>query len=37
MDILQSAGWRKLHEKLLTYVTNYSQKAVADNGRSFQL
>ncbi|MCC6457598.1 MAG: hypothetical protein IT328_21760 [Caldilineaceae bacterium] len=36
-DILQSAGWRKLHDKLLGFVTNYSQKVVADNGRNFQL
>ena len=36
-EILQSTGWKKLHEKLLTYVTNYSQKAVSDNGRNFQL
>jgi hypothetical protein len=35
--ILQSNGWQKLHGKLLTYVTNYSQKVVADNGRSFQM
>ena len=37
IEILQSAGWKKLHNKLLTYVTNYSQKAVTDNGRNFQL
>jgi hypothetical protein len=37
VDILQSAGWKKLHDKLLTYVTNYSQKVVPDNGRNFQL
>ena len=36
-DILQSNGWQKLHGKLLTYVTNYSQKVVPDNGRSFQM
>ena len=36
-DILQSAAWQKLHARLLTYVTNYSQKAVPDNGRNFQL
>jgi hypothetical protein len=35
--ILTSSGWQKLHEKLLTYVTNYSQKVVPDNGRNFQL
>jgi hypothetical protein len=36
-DILQSSGWDRLHRKLLTYVTNYSQKVVRDNGRNFQL
>ncbi len=36
-DILESSGWKKLHGKLLTYVTNYSQKVVPDNGRNFQL
>lgn len=36
-EILRSPGWKKLHEKLLTYVTNYSHKAVPDNGRNFQL
>ncbi len=36
-EILQSSGWRKLHEKLLTYVTNYKHKVVADNGRNFQV
>jgi hypothetical protein len=36
-DILQSTGWRKLYEKLMTYVTNYSQKVVPYNGRNFQL
>ncbi len=36
-SILTSSGWQKLHEKLLTYVTNYSQKVVPDNGRNFQL
>jgi hypothetical protein len=36
-EILQSAGWKKLHEKLLTYVNNYRHKVVADNGRNFQL
>ena len=35
-DILESNGWRKLHEKLLAYVTNYEQKIVRDNGRNFQ-
>lgn len=36
-EILGSSGWSKLHDKLMTYVTNYSQKAVPDNGRNFQL
>lgn len=36
-DILQSSGWQKLHKSLLGYVTNYSHKVVADNGRPFQL
>ncbi|HMN31675.1 MAG TPA: hypothetical protein PKE45_26235 [Caldilineaceae bacterium] len=36
-DILQSAGWKKLHERLMTYVTNYQHKVVPDNGRDFQL
>ncbi len=36
-NIMQSSGWDKLHKKLLTYVTNYSQKVVRDNGRNFQL
>lgn len=36
-EILSSSGWRKLHEKLMTYVSNYSQKVVPDNGRNFQL
>ncbi len=35
--ILESPRWDRLHQKLLTYVTNYSQKAVRDNGRNFQL
>lgn len=37
VEILQSPGWKKLHEKLLAYVTNYRHKVVADNGRNFQL
>jgi hypothetical protein len=37
VEILDSSGWKKLQEKLLSYVTNYSQKAVTDNGRNFQL
>ena len=36
-EILSSAGWQKLHKKLLTFVSNYSQKVVPDNGRNFQL
>src|SRR6476659_3465157 len=36
-EILRSAVWRKLHNKLMSYVNNYSQKAVIDNGRNFQL
>jgi hypothetical protein len=36
VEILDSDGWRKLHEKLLAYVTNYEQKVVRDNGRNFQ-
>ncbi len=35
--ILESSRWDRLHQKLLTYVTNYSQKVVRDNGRNFQL
>lgn len=37
VDILSSDGWRKLHNKLLAYVTHYEQKVVRDNGRNFQL
>ena len=36
-EILQGAGWKKLHEKLLTFVANYRHKIVPDNGRNFQL
>jgi hypothetical protein len=36
-EILQSANWKKLHNKLMTYVTNYRHKVVPDNGRDFQL
>jgi hypothetical protein len=36
-EILQSSGWKKLHGKLLTFVTNYRQKVVPDNGRDFQM
>jgi hypothetical protein len=35
--ILNSAAWKKLFDKLTTYVTNYKQKIVRDNGRNFQL
>jgi hypothetical protein len=37
LEVLQGSDWKKLHAKLLTYVTNYSQKIVEDNGRRFQL
>lgn len=36
-SLLESPGWKKLQEKLLLYVTNYSQKVVEDNNRTFQL
>ena len=36
-EILRSAGWKKLHASLLTYVSNYRHKVVMDNGRNFQL
>ena len=36
LEILRSDSWRKLHDKLLDYVTNYEQKIVRDNGRNFQ-
>lgn len=32
-EVLQSAGWKKLHDKLLNYVTNYKQKIIRDNNR----
>ncbi len=35
--ILGSSGWEKLHQQLLRYVHNYSQKIVSDNGRPFQM
>lgn len=35
--ILQSPSWKKLHTKLLLYVTNYSQRIVSHNSRTFQL
>ncbi|GAB4557629.1 MAG: hypothetical protein Kow0047_02110 [Anaerolineae bacterium] len=34
--ILNSEGWRELHAKLMTYVTNYRHKVVPATGR-FQL
>ena len=40
---LATDGWSLVlsdsvgHEKLLTYVTNYKHKVVADNGRNFQV
>lgn len=36
VEILHSEAWRKLQDKLQNYITNYTQKVVADNGR-FQL
>lgn len=36
-EILQGTAWKRLHEKLLSYVSNYRQKVVMDNGRNFQL
>ncbi len=35
--ILQSEIWKNLHSKLLMYVTNYKQRVVEDNNRTFQL
>jgi len=35
--ILYSANWQKLHAKLILYVTNYSQRIVMHNNRTFQL
>jgi hypothetical protein len=37
IEILQGGGWKKLHAKLMNYVTNYRHKVVPDNGRDFQL
>ena len=37
VEILGSDGWNELHTKLLSFVTNYTHKAVPDNGRNFQL
>lgn len=36
-DVLQSADWKKLHSKLLMYVTNYTQRVVSHNNRTFQM
>lgn len=36
-SVLNSAGWQKLHSKLLAYVSNYRHKVVRDNGRDFQM
>ena len=35
--ILQSSEWKKLHGKLLLYVTNYAQRVVSQNSRTFQI
>ncbi len=35
--ILQSEIWENLHNKLLRHVTNYRQRVVEDNSRTFQL
>lgn len=35
--ILQSSEWKKLHGKLLLYVTNYAQRVVSQNSRTFQM
>ena len=37
MEILQVVRLVQAPRQALTYVTNYSQKAVPDNGRNFQL
>jgi hypothetical protein len=36
-EVLHSSDWKTLHGKLLTYVTNYSQKIVKDSGKRFLL
>jgi hypothetical protein len=36
-SVLNSAGWQKLHSKLLAYAANYRHKVVRDNGRDFQM
>ena len=35
--VLQGEIWKNLHGKLLRHVTNYNQRVVEDNSRSFQL
>ena len=35
-EVMQNESWKKLQSKLQTYITNYSQKVVADSGR-FQI
>jgi hypothetical protein len=35
--ILASSSWKKLQGKLMLYVTNYSQRVVSHNNRTFQL
>ncbi|MBV7336208.1 hypothetical protein KFU94_49830 [Chloroflexi bacterium TSY] len=35
-EILRGDSWKKLHGRLLHYITNYSQKIVTDTGR-FQI
>ena len=35
--VLESGNWKKLHAKLLLYVTNYSQRIVEHNNRTFQM
>ena len=35
--ILQSETWQNLQRRLLRHVTNYTQRAVADNSHTFQL
>jgi len=35
--VLQSDTWQNLHRRLLRHVTNYNQRVVEDNSRTFQL
>jgi hypothetical protein len=35
--ILQSETWQNMHRRLLRHVTNYGQRVVDDNSRTFQL